>query len=132
MNSKNESKRKHARWYFWLPEEPFGTQTSGLAVELKKLGWFRRKLGRAVIKDISLGGAGVLISNKHKIPGKIVIVTPEGLELMADVVYQRPEGKSFTFLGLTWSDGNEDKILELISDVQEITNSKSRVETTSD
>lgn len=128
MNSENETKRKHARWYFWSPNEPFGTQTNGLAVEIRKVSWFKRKIGHAVIKDISLGGAGILVSNRVNVPSRIIVITPNLSEFYADVIYQRKEGDNFTFLGITWADSNDDERLELIAHVQKATSVKSRNE----
>ncbi|MDN2480127.1 PilZ domain-containing protein [Vibrio agarivorans] len=131
MKSDNEAKRKYIRWYFWMPEEPFKSQASGLAVQLKQPGWFRHKtLGRAVIKDISMGGAGVLVSNRIEVPDKIMVSIPDGDEFSADVVYQRDEGELFTFLGITWSDTNDEKRMALINQVQELTNLESRLQVT--
>ncbi|MDR9826447.1 PilZ domain-containing protein [Vibrio sp. FNV 38] len=133
MKSDNEAKRKYIRWYFWMPEEPFKSQTSGLAVQLKQTGWFKKKpLGRAVIKDISLGGAGVLVSNRIQVPDKIIVEIPDGDEFVADVVYQRDEGELFTFLGLTWADKNDDRRMKLIEQVQAHTNLESRLQVTTE
>ncbi|WP_394244736.1 PilZ domain-containing protein [Vibrio astriarenae] len=133
MKSDNEAKRKYIRWYFWMPEEPFKSQANGLAVQLKQPGWFKNKLlGRAVIKDISMGGAGVLISNRIQIPEKVIVAIPDGDEFTADVVYQRDEGDLFTFLGLTWSDSNDARRMDLINQVQELTNLESRLQVTTE
>ncbi|WP_295900759.1 PilZ domain-containing protein [uncultured Vibrio sp.] len=126
MKSENESKRKHTRWYFWLPKEPFSKQTSGLAVQIYKKGWLKQKLGHAVIKDISLGGAGLLVSNSLMLPNQIIIKTTTKKEFIADVVYQRKEGELYKFLGVTWGDGNDDSRIELISQVENLTNQESR------
>jgi hypothetical protein len=44
MKSDNEAKRKYIRWYFWMPEEPFKSQASGLAVQLNNQAGFAIKL----------------------------------------------------------------------------------------
>ncbi|MEZ8825687.1 PilZ domain-containing protein [Vibrio amylolyticus] len=126
MKSDNESKRKYTRWYFWLPQESFDRQTNGLAVKIYQRNWFKRKLAHAVIKDISHGGAGILVSKNVLVPNEIIIQIDSKKEFLAEVVYQRKEGEQFKFLGVTWLDDNDDFILELIRQVQNVTNQESR------
>jgi hypothetical protein len=77
-----------------------------------------------------MGGAGVLVSNRIEVPDKIIVSIPDGDEFSADVVYQRDEGELFTFLGITWSDTNDEKRMDLINQVQELTNLESRLQVT--
>ncbi|MGL6314833.1 PilZ domain-containing protein [Vibrio sp. WXL103] len=112
-----------------MPDEPIKSQASGVAVQLKQPGWFSNKLlGRAVIKDISLGGAGILVSNRVEVPKNILIETSTGHLFNAEVVYQRDEGELFTFLGVLWTDNNDEARIELIEEAQELTNTEPRNE----
>ena len=66
--------RSYYRWYFYDPEQSLQTQTKGIAVKLKRLGWFGNEIGSAVVKDMSMGGAGLLAPLKDKVPDEFWVL----------------------------------------------------------
>ncbi|WP_047043554.1 PilZ domain-containing protein [Vibrio mexicanus] len=117
MNDRTENERQHTRWQYDESERPYDQQSRGLAVEIHETGFFGKRIGRAVVKDISLGGAGILISNQLSIPENIKIIGPDKIRFYAKVVYQRAEGDRFKFVGVTWNDGKNKQRVSLIAKI---------------
>jgi hypothetical protein len=94
--------RRFYRWYFYNPEQSLQTQTKGIAVKLKKPGWFGGEIGSAVVKDMSIGGAGLLAPLKDKVPDLFWVFYDKTTKVKAKVCYRKAVTDKLEFLGLQW------------------------------
>lgn len=103
-----ESSRRHfTRYYFGDKTQPLQQQSGGLVVMLREASLLLgEELGRVIIKDISTGGAGVLVSSIIKVPKKALIVFPKESGIKPQkvlVVYTRQLNPALNFYGLQWA-----------------------------
>jgi len=103
--------RDFYRWYFYDPQQSLQTQTKGIAVKLKRLGWFGGEIGSAVVKDMSLGGAGLLAPLKDKVPEQFWVLYDKSTQVKAKVRYRTAINDKLEFLGLEWQ--GKDKAVRL-------------------
>lgn len=101
--------RNYYRWYFYDPEQSLQTQTKGIAVKLKGLGWFGSEIGSAVVKDMSMGGAGVLVPLKDNVPEQFWVLYDKNTKVKARVCYRKAITDKLEFLGLEWQ-GNDSSV----------------------
>jgi hypothetical protein len=101
--------RNYYRWYFYDPEQSLQTQTKGIAVKLKRLGWFGSDIGNAVVKDMSMGGAGVLAPLKDNVPDQFWVLYDKNTKVKARVCYRKAINDKLEFLGLEWQ-GNDSSV----------------------
>lgn len=106
--------RKHLRWYFAAATQPPETQASGVPVKLKEDRWFGRSICQGVVKDISLGGAGILVPSSKQIPDMLITIYDSTTRIKAEVIYRRPVSDKLTFLGLRWVTSDREKHLRLL------------------
>ena len=94
--------RSFYRWYFYDPTVSLQQQTKGVPVRLKRPGWFGSDIGAAVVKDMSMGGAGVLVPLKDKAPATFWVLYDKTTKVKARVRYRKPINDKLEFLGLEW------------------------------
>lgn len=95
--------RLHRRWYLGREDLPTEQQSGGVAVTLYRNLFFPWPLCKAIVKDVSLGGAGALVPADKKVPGKVKVVFAEGMSLTARIVHRQPISEKLLFLGLDWT-----------------------------
>jgi hypothetical protein len=98
--------RSFYRWYFYDPAVSLQSQTKGIPVRLKQTGWFGQELGSAVVKDMSMGGAGLLVPLKDKVPDSFWVLYDKTTKVKARVCYRKVIDEKLEFLGLEWQ-GND-------------------------
>ncbi len=101
--------RNYYRWYFYDPQQSLQTQTKGIAVKLRRLGWFGSEIGSAVVKDMSMGGAGLLAPLKDKVPDQFWVLYDKTTKVKARVCYRKAINDKLEFLGLEWQ-GNDSAV----------------------
>src|SRR5690606_12089488 len=87
--TKPDISRKYLRWYFCTANQPHESQTKGVPVKLLQSGLFGSQICLAVVKDMSLGGAGLLAPVSKTVPDLIVVKYDEQTRIKAEVVYRR-------------------------------------------
>ncbi|NRQ42907.1 PilZ domain-containing protein [Rheinheimera sp. YQF-2] len=112
--TKPEISRKYLRWYFCTANEPHESQTKGVPVKLLQSGLFGSQICLAVVKDMSLGGAGLLAPVSKTVPDLIVVQYDGQTRIKAEVVYRRQVSDKLVFLGLSWLDAKRELRLNLL------------------
>ncbi|WP_185714233.1 PilZ domain-containing protein [Rheinheimera mesophila] len=106
--------RSYYRWYFYDPQQSLQTQTKGIAVKLKRLGWFGGEIGSAVVKDMSMGGAGLLAPLKDQVPDQFWVLYDKTTKVKARVCYRKTINDKLEFLGLEWQGKDNATRLQLL------------------
>lgn len=106
--------RRSYRWYFYDPKQPLLVQAKGVSVRLKAVGWFGKDVGFAVVKDMSSGGAGLLVSKKDAVPARFWVCYNRETKVKAQVKYRRAVGDKLEFLGLSWIGAEDQLVLTLL------------------
>ena len=112
--TKPDVSRKYLRWYFCTANQPHEVQTKGVPVKLLQSGLFGNQICLAVVKDMSLGGAGLLAPVSKTVPDLIVVKYDEQTRIKAEVVYRRQVSDKLVFLGLSWLDAKREQRLNLL------------------
>ncbi len=94
--------RQFYRWYFYDPAQPLDSQTKGIPVTLMRDSWFGGELGFAVVKDMSMGGCGILVSSSDRIPKQCWVQYDKDVKVRALVRYRKKVNDKLEFLGLEW------------------------------
>ena len=99
--------------------EDLGMSCDGITVNLFKpsLLGFKRKVGIANVKDLSLGGLGFLCNRQLEL-GNELMMKVAGFDLRIKVVRAVPVNLRLNFYGSKWLAEPEDKVVELIGQVQ--------------
>lgn len=106
--------RKFFRWYFESSKQPTELQSRGVALKLYPTTLFGSEICHSILKDISFGGAGLLVPSSARIPEQLLLVYSERHKLKAKVVYRRQINDKLTFLGVRWLPGKEQFVLTLL------------------
>ena len=114
MQINSDASRRYLRWYFCTASLPHEQQAQGIPVKLYQSGLFGKQLCLAVLKDISLGGAGVLVPLSRTVPEVITVVYDNDTRIDAAVVYRRQVSDKLVFLGLSWRDNKRQQRLKLL------------------
>ncbi|HEX5793009.1 MAG TPA: PilZ domain-containing protein [Rheinheimera sp.] len=112
--TKPDVSRRYLRWYFCTANQPHESQTQGIAVKLKQPGLFGSQLCLAVVKDMSLGGAGLLVPLSKTVPDTIVVEYDSQTRIKAEVVYRRRVSDKLEFLGISYLDTKREQRLHLL------------------
>ncbi|WP_215396171.1 PilZ domain-containing protein [Rheinheimera oceanensis] len=112
--TKPDVSRKYLRWYFSSASQPHETQTKGIAVKLWQSGLFGSQICQAVVKDISLGGAGLLAPLTKTVPDIVMVEYDNQFKIKAEVVYRRQVSDKLVFLGISWLDAKREQRLNLL------------------
>ncbi|MBE0378075.1 PilZ domain-containing protein [Pseudoalteromonas prydzensis] len=120
MNKFAKSKRSHPRWSLFNAsrEIPAAMQQGGIAVKLHHPWFFNYFLCRAVIKDISVGGAGILVPSEHRLPRKIRVSFNSTNSFIGIIKYTRTVTEKLNFVGIEWQAKDELKRIELVAELQ--------------
>lgn len=112
-------KRVFRRYHIGDNELPLSIQSDGILVTLQNKGyWFSKTLGRAIVKNFSAGGAGLVAPHSIKIPRKVVVIFPSSVGIepqQARVVHAKGINPSLFFYGIEWVDRSG----EVLKKVQE-------------
>ncbi len=116
MTEFSAANRKYRRWYFAADEsQPKEIQTNGVAVKLARQGWFgaAHLVCHAVVKDISLGGAGVLVPATIQVPDAVFVMYQQ-IRIKAQVVYRQQVTDKLIFLGIDWENAPYEQRLKVL------------------
>ncbi|MCF7518755.1 MULTISPECIES: PilZ domain-containing protein [Pseudoalteromonas] len=124
MNKSEESKRTHPRWPLCEQDTqlPAAMQQGGIAVKLHHSWLFNYFICRAVVKDISVGGAGMLVPNEHKLPGKVRVAFNDSNAFIGTIRYTYPVTEKLNFVGIEWQKKDELRRIELVAELQKQAN----------
>lgn len=75
---------------------------------------FGSQICKAVVKDMSLGGVGLLAPLSKNVPDVILVQYDERIRMAAEVVYRRQVSDKLVFLGLSWLDAKREQRLKLL------------------
>lgn len=109
-----DATRKYLRWYFNANNQPVALQSKGIAVKIWHTGLFGSQICQAVVKDVSLGGAGLLIPQSKVVPDVIAVEYDNQFKIKAEVVYRRQINNELVFLGISWLDAKHEQRLSLL------------------
>ena len=112
--TKPDVSRKYLRWYFCTANQPLETQTKGIPVKLRQSGLFGSQICQAVVKDMSLGGAGLLVPLAKTVPDIVMVEYDNQFKIKAEVVYRRQVSDKLVFLGISWLDAKREQRLNLL------------------
>ncbi|MCH1923269.1 PilZ domain-containing protein [Shewanella sp. C32] len=107
--------KRHALSRELVPEE---LQHDGIAVRLHWpliIKWFGCN---AIMKDVGLGGTGLLVPVDKKVPSRIVVEIDETVSLKGKVVHRRQISEKLMFLGVDWRrepDSKRRRMLKLVA-----------------
>lgn len=111
------SKRIFRRHHIGDDALPLPLQSDGILVTLLTNGFlFKRTLGRVIIKNVSISGAGILVSHLITIPNAFTLVFPSvsGIKPQkASVVHTRALNPSLNFYGIKWDNMSPDILSKL-------------------
>ncbi|MBU3023125.1 PilZ domain-containing protein [Aestuariibacter sp. A3R04] len=112
--------RKYKRVPLTQETTPSEMQAKGVPAELLRHSIFNYSICKAVLKDISVGGAGALVPASKKIPNKVRVLIADKITLKAKVAYRNTVNDELIFLGLDWSNESEKKFNEMIKLVRQL------------
>ncbi|WP_159817216.1 PilZ domain-containing protein [Colwellia sp. 20A7] len=117
---KKENERNYKRWYLNHKDEhlSLAIQRSGIAVKLKHPWLFGYQICQGVIKNFSVGGAGLLVPAEKKLPKKVVVVFNQIDSFTALVKYSKSINDQLKFVGLEWATKNEQERIDLVASLQ--------------
>ena len=101
--SKNKIERKYKRIALTQETAPRKLQSQGVPAKLLRGPLFNFMLCHAVLKDISVGGAGVLVPSAKEIPDKVRVSIADKLNLKARVVRRQQISEELMYLGIVWA-----------------------------
>jgi hypothetical protein len=110
----NQAVRKHYRWYFNDEKTPQEKHSRGVEVHVHRSGVFRLYICRAIMKDMSIGGAGLLVPTNQKIPDAISVAYDGKTHAKGQVVYRRAESEKLMFIGVEWVSADYQRTLALL------------------
>ena len=120
MTEELDAKRRHyKRWPLNEKDEhlPLPQQQSGIAVTIHHYWLFNRLICRAVIKDVSFGGAGLLVPAEKKMPNKITVMFSKDKRLSGLIKHRELVSEKLQFLGIEWTSKNEQQKSELFTEL---------------
>ena len=105
-----------------LTEEicPSEFQAKGVPAKLLRNSIFNFSICKAVLKDISIGGAGALVPAAKKIPNKVKVLIADKMTLNAKVVHRKVVSDELIFLGLDWSNESEKKYNDMMKLIKQL------------
>lgn len=108
-------RREFPRWHLSDDSVPLELQSRGLPAQLWGSGLlFDKLIGQVVIKDLSMGGAGVLAPSRYRVPNKVRLALAGAPPLGAVVMHRRRIGESLVFYGLQWRRVRQQHLLDII------------------
>lgn len=120
MSDNEQHKRRFERLQLDLSGEDAVQQSSGLAVTLFQTGMFGKFICSGVLKDISEGGAGILIPRRDSLNEFINIKFANKFKLAVQVCYRRPISARLEFVGIQWNDVSVSQIAKVMRIVESI------------
>ncbi|MCL1073460.1 hypothetical protein [Shewanella dokdonensis] len=81
---------------------PTDEQHDGIAVQLYwplVIEWY---VCNAIMKDVGLGGAGLLVPLDKKIPSRLIVEIASTIRIKGRIVYRRQVSERLQFIGIDW------------------------------
>ncbi|MBU2926107.1 PilZ domain-containing protein [Colwellia sp. 4_MG-2023] len=115
-----ENQRLYKRWYLNHKDEhlSLAIQRSGIAVKLKHPWLFGYQICQGVIKNVSVGGAGLLVPAEKKLPKRVVVAFNQIESFTGLVKYSKSINEQLKFVGLEWATKNEQERMDLVANLQ--------------
>ncbi len=111
--STNAKQRKYLRWQFQSSNVPLVFQSRGVPIKLyRRVFLYDQYIGKGIIKDISLAGAG-FISSKP-LPEIVIIKLPNGATIKCAKQHQFQVNEYLTFYGVSWGKSVYQRILPFL------------------
>jgi len=101
MNTEEKQLRRYQRWYFNAKQAPLTQQSHGVPAEISTA-LVGQAISRAILKDVSAGGAGILIPSVNRLPRYICLKSEELGSTRGEVVYRRRVSSQLEFIGIRW------------------------------
>lgn len=112
--------RKYKRVALTQETKPKELQVKGVPAKLLRRRFFNFSICKAVLKDISVGGAGALVPASKKIPNNVKVLIANKMSLNAKVVRRKLVSDELMFLGLDWSGESEKKFNEVMKLINQL------------
>lgn len=99
-------------------QTPADEQHDGIAVQLYwplVIEWY---VCNAIMKDVGLGGAGLLVPQDKKVPSRLIVEIASTIRIKGRVVYRRPVSERLQFIGIDWrreADSKRRQVLRVAS-----------------
>ena len=85
--------------------EPIEHQAQGISVVLGVGIPFSKPICYGVMKDVSLGGAGILVPAERNIPtNRVLMIRINGIVAKGKLIYQKPLTERLSFVGIHWAE----------------------------
>lgn len=108
-------RREYPRWQLSDDMVPLQLQSKGLPAQLWGTGLlFNKLIGQVVIKDLSMGGAGLLAPSRYRVPNRISLVLEGAPGLAGEVMHRREIGPSLVFYGVRWRRVKHKLLLDIV------------------
>ncbi|MCQ8877497.1 PilZ domain-containing protein [Pseudoalteromonas shioyasakiensis] len=120
MDKDYQNERSYKRWALNTQDEhlPLSLQRSGIAVSLRHPWLFNYHICRGVIKDVSFGGAGLLLAAEKKLPKRLIVVFNKSTRLSGVIKYSKVVNEQLQFVGIEWVTKSEQKKADLLAQLQ--------------
>jgi hypothetical protein len=120
QGKEKDNERNYKRWYLNHKDEhlSLAIQRGGIAVKLKHPWLFGYQICQGVIKDVSVGGAGLLVPAEKKLPKRVVVVFNQLYSFTGLVRYSKSINDQLKFIGLEWVTKSEQERMDLVVSLQ--------------
>ena len=109
-------RRMDPRVYFHDGDTPYAEQSSGVPAQVKiPLLLFSYRVGRAVIKDLSLGGVGFLAPTRLNLPDHVCLQMENAPKLHCRILHRRQVAPLLTFYGACWYPSNRREMEKIMA-----------------
>lgn len=96
-------RRTHPRLYFHDGETPLEIQSCGVPAQIRIPGLlFDELVGRAIVKDLSLGGVGFIASSRVVLPDRLLLLLGDCPPLYCQILHRRLVAPQLSFFGARW------------------------------
>lgn len=96
-------RRTDPRLYFHDGETPLEIQSSGVPAQMRVPGLlFDELVGRAIVKDLSLGGVGFIAFSRYALPDRLLLLLGDCPPLYCQILHRRLVAPQLCFYGARW------------------------------
>ncbi|WP_163934471.1 hypothetical protein [Paraferrimonas sp. SM1919] len=112
-------KRQFERYYLTDRDTNIAMQAAGMPAKILMRGFFNWKtLGPCIIKDVSLGGAGLLSPMLLSPTKKYALETAQGEVIPFIIAHEKAVNKKLNFYGVSWENSSSNHVKKLIANAQ--------------
>lgn len=109
-------RREFPRWQFHQVDVPLAMQSQGIAARVYRQGLlFDRLIAQVVVKDMSLGGAGLLVPSQYPLPKKLLLsIDDADKPLQCLIMHRYPVDAALHFVGVSWYRVKSEQVLRTV------------------